>query len=252
MQRECRKAYNNYVNNLVNEDDSPTSRKLWSFIKKQRCGDHCGVASLEDCGTIYNKPQEKADILNKFFASVFTQGDSSTPVLESDPIPDMSPIEIHIEGVLHLLLNLKASKAMGPDKIPSRLLKMLAHQIVPALTLLYSASISQGSVPSDWKMANVVPIFKKGSKSCPSNYRPVSLTSICGKILEHIIYSNILHHLEEYNIIRDEQHGFRSGRSCETQLLTTIHDFANNLNNQKQTDTILLDFSKAFDKVSHK
>ena len=126
------------------------------------------------------------------------------------------------------------------------------YQIPPALTLLYRASINQGAVPSDWKMANIVPIFKKGSKSSPSNYRPISLTSICCKILEHIIYSGISHHLEEHNVIRNEQHGFRSGRSCETQLLITIHDFANNLNNQKQTDAILLDFTKAFDKVSHK
>ena len=251
LQGECRKAYCNYINSLVSEDDSPTSKKLWSFIKKQKC-DYCGVAPLEDCGTIHNEPQEKADILNKFFASVFTKDNSSLPEIESDPIPNMAPIEIHTDGVLHLLLNLKVSKATGPDKIPCRLLKELAYQIPPALTLLYRASIIQGAVPSDWKMANIVPIFKKGSKSSPSNYRPISLTSICCKILEHIIYSGISHHLEEYNVIHDEQHGFRSGRSCETQLLITIHDFANNLNNQKQTDAILLDFTKAFDKVSHR
>ena len=251
LQKECRQAYSNYVNNLVNTDDGPTSKKLWSFIKKQR-HDYCGVAPLEDCGITYSKPQEKADILNRFFASVFIQDDSLPPVMESDPIPDMPPIQIHTEGVLHLLLGLKTSKATGPDKIPSRLLKELAYQISPALTLLYRASISQGTVPLDWKLANVVPIFKKGSKSCPSNYRPVSLTSICCKILEHIIYSSIWHHLEEHNIICNEQHGFRAGHSCETQLLITIHDFAQNLNNRKQTDVILLDFTKAFDKVSHK
>ena len=128
----------------------------------------------------------------------------------------------------------------------------ITYQISPVLTLIYCASISQGTVPSDWKLANVVPIFKKGSKSCPSNYRPVSLTSICCKILEHIIYSSIWHHLEDHNIICDKQHGFRSGHSCETQLLMTIHYLAQNLNNQKQTDVILLDFTKAFDKVSHK
>ena len=137
-------------------------------------------------------------------------------------IPNMAPIEIHTDGVLHLLLNLKASIQSCPDKIPCRLLKELAYQIAPALTLLYRASINQGAVPSDWKMANIVPIFKKGNKSSPSNYRPISLTSICCKILEHIIYSGISHHLEEHNVIRNEQHGFRSGRLCETQLLITI------------------------------
>ena len=126
---------------------------------------------------------------------MFTKDNSSLPEIESDPIPNMAPIEIYTDGVLHLLLNLKVSKATGPDKIPCRLLKELAYQIAPALTLLYRASIIQGAVPSDWKMANIVPIFKKGSKSSPSNYRPISLTSICCKILEHIIYSGISHHL---------------------------------------------------------
>ena len=107
---ECRKAYSNYINNLVSEDDSPTSKKLWSFIKKQKC-DHCGVASLEDCGSIHNEPQKKANILNKFFVSVFTKDDSSLPELNSDPIPSMESIEIHTERVWNLLLNLKAFKA---------------------------------------------------------------------------------------------------------------------------------------------
>ena len=94
-----------------------------------------------------NEPQEKGDILNKFFAPVFTKDDSSLPEIESDPIPNMAPIKIHTDGVLHLLLNLKASKATGPDKIPCRLLKELSHQIAPALTLLYRVSINQGAVP---------------------------------------------------------------------------------------------------------
>ena len=150
---------------------------------------------------------------------MFTQDDLLPPVINNDPIPDMPPLQILMEGVLHLLLSLKISKA-------GRLLKELAYQISPVLTLIYCASISQGTVPSDRKLVNVVPIFKKGSKSCPSNYRPVSLTSICCKILEHIIYSSIWHHLEDHNIICDKQHGFRSGRSCETQLLMIIHDLA--------------------------
>ena len=87
----------------------------------------------------------------------------------------MAPIKIHTGEVLYLLLNLKASKATGPDKIPSHLLKELAYQIDSALTLLYRVSINQGAVPLDWKMASIVPIFKKGNKS---NYRPISLTSI--------------------------------------------------------------------------
>ena len=96
--------------------------------------------------------------------------------------------------------------------------------------------------------ANVVPIFKKNDRSCPLNYRPVSLTSICCKLLEHIIYSNIFEQLDKYNILGSHQHGFRTGHSCETQLLTTLDDLTYSLNSGFQTDLVLLDFKKAFEK----
>ena len=95
---------------------------------------------------------------------MFTQDDSLPPVINNGPIPDMPPLQIHTEGVLHLLLSLKISKATGPDKIPGRLLKELAYQIPPVLTLIYCACISQGTLPLDWKFVNVVPIFKKGTE----------------------------------------------------------------------------------------
>ena len=251
LQQECQKAHNKYINNLINTEDGPTSKKLWHFIKEQK-QDYCGIAPLEDKGTIYNDPQSKADILNNFFGSVFTLEDESPlPEMITDPVPDMAPIQMHEKGVLHLLLQLKQCKSTGPDEIPARFLKEFAHQLAPLLTVLYQASINQGSIPEDWKIAKVTPIFKKGNKSNPSNYRPVSLTSICCKVLEHIIYSSVSHHLTQYNILRTEQHGFRSGRSCESQLLITIHDLAQNLDEGKQTDVILLDFTKAFDKVPH-
>ena len=100
--------------------------------------------------------------------------------------------------------------------------------------------MEQSCLPTEWK----------NDRSCPLNYRPVSLTSICCKLLEHIIYS-IFEHLDKYNILCSHQHGFRTGHSCETQLLTTLDDLAYNLNSGFQTDLVLLDFKKAFDKVPH-
>ena len=118
-------------------------------------------------------------------------------------------------------------------------------------TTLFQASLNQGIVPPDWKTANIVPLFKKGDKSNPANYRPISLTSLTCKILEHVVFSNFMTHFEKYNILDNAQHGFRKNRSCVSQLITTLDDFANTLKNQQQTDAILLDFSKAFDKVDH-
>ena len=99
-----------------------------------------------------------------------------------------------------------------------------AHVQQSLLTLLFQASIHQSLVPLDWKHANIMPIFKKGDRSLCSNNRPVSLTCICSKIVEHIVYSHISSHLSQYDILCNEQHGFRNLRSCKTQLLLTVND----------------------------
>ena len=127
----------------------------------------------------------------------------------------------------------------------------MAYEISPALSVIFQVSLDQGTLPSIWKTAKVVPIYKKGNKSDPCNYRPVSLTCICCKILEHIVYSSVSNYLTSFNILCDEQHGFCHKRSCETQLIPMVNDFAKCLNQKWQCDVLLLDFSKAFDKVPH-
>ena len=107
--------------------------------------------------------------------------------------------------------------------------------------------------PSDWLKANICPVFKKGNRSNPSNYRPISLTSSCCKVFEHIVFHrSIMDHVQLNNILINNQHGFRSGFSCQTQLISLIEDVSHALDNQLQTDLILLDFSRAFDTVPHK
>ena len=119
------------------------------------------------------------------------------------------------------------------------------------LTKIFNQSISLGRLPSAWTKANVTAIFKKGSRTDPANYRPVSLTSVCCKVLEHIIYSHVIHHLDKCHALHDAQHGFRAKRSCETQLLTTVHHIWEANEHVKQVDAIVLDFAKAFDTVPH-
>ena len=152
---------------------------------------------------------------------------------------------------MKLLTSLNPHKTTGPDNIPGRLLKETAKEITPALTFIFQAFINQSKIPSDMKTAIVSPVFKKGDIAQPSNYRPISLTSICCKIMEHIIHSSVLTHLENTNILSDEQNGFHKRRSCDIELVLTIHDLAKALDSGDQLDGILLDFSKAFDKVPH-
>ena len=154
----------------------------------------------------------------------------------------ISPLIITITGVTKQLTSLKTNKACGPDNIHSWFLKEYAHEISPILTDIYQDSIITGSVPLKWTNANVCAVFKKGKKSDPANYRPISLTCIASKILEHIVHSHVMKHLQV----------IRAKRSTESQLILTIHDLANSLDNGKSVHAVVLDFAKAFDKVPHR
>jgi hypothetical protein len=163
--------------------------------------------------------------------------------------PSMENIAINTKGVFKLLKDLSPQ---GPDCIPSIKLTSAAGKRAPILTQLYQYSLAEGETPSGWRDAHIVPVFSKGEIHLPSNYRPVSLTSIDCKLLEHIIHSNITSHFDRYNILTDKQHEFRIRRSCETQLATTIQRIAQNLTSKGQVNVILLDFAKTFDKVPHR
>ena len=119
------------------------------------------------------------------------------------------------------------------------------------LTKLFEQSLDTGCVPEDWRVGKVIPLHKSGDKHCPNNFRPISLTSIPCKIIEHVIYSHLANFLESNSFFNKAQHGFRKTFSCETQLLCFTHDLHSILDRGSLTDCIFLDFSKAFDKVTH-
>ena len=205
-----------------------------------------------ETGALITDPIGKANTLNSQFQSVFTQespltDDHKTPQM----YPDISDICFTTPGVLKLLNGLDPSKACGPDMIPPKVLKELAPSIAPALTDLFNRSYRSGVMPEDWRNANVVPAFKKGKKTLAANYRPISLTCICCKLFEHVVTHHIMDHAQEHNILYALQHGFRGMLSCETQLVEFLHDLAVNCHEGKQTDVLVMDFSKAFDKVGH-
>ena len=110
--------------------------------------------------------------------------------------------------------------------------------IAPALTLIYQASYGQSQIPDDWERAFMTPLFKKGDKSNAADYRPVSLTSYCCKVTDHIVHRYLMKFLERNKILIDFQHGLQKRISCETQLITTIHDLALGLDRRQQVDAI--------------
>ena len=201
------------------------NKSFWKYIKSKR-SDSIGIAGLKQQGVLHQDSKAKAEILNSQFKSVFTKEDPNEelPEISEKCYPSISNLEITVEGVEKLLRNLNVSKASGPDNIPNTILKTCSIQLAPAITHIFTLSVNSGSLPEDWRNADITPIFKKGNKHEAANYRPVSLTSVCCKTLEHIICRHILKHLEKHHILTKLQHGFRSGNSCESQLIITMED----------------------------
>jgi hypothetical protein len=163
----------------------------------------------------------------------------------------LDKITINEMLVLRKLSELNVSKSMGPDSLHPKLLFELKLELVKPLTRLFNLSIESGKIPHDWKDANVTPIFKKGGRDKPENYRPISLTSIVGKLLESIVKDFLVEHLDKFKLINDSQHGFRKGRSCLTNLLDFMETVTKKLDEGDSVDLVYLDFSKAFDKVPY-
>ena len=186
MQRKVRRAKRKYLNDVICPQLHENPKRFWSYIKSKR-NESTRVASLRNTdGLLYNDSQTQANILNNQFKSAYTIEDTNTiPVLHGNDHPVINKIHLTTNGVRKLLEGIKTHKATGPDNIPAHLLHILSHQLAPFLTRLFQFSLDSGRVPTDWKTANIIHIFKKGDRHKPSNYRPVSLTSICCKLLEH-------------------------------------------------------------------
>ena len=192
-----------------------------------------------------------ANELNNFFASTFTREN-----LTNVPTPEPMKMRTKLTGtwittgkVKAKIKNLKPHSAAGPDGIAPKLLLNCVDQIAPVLAMLYRKSVADGQVPEEWRQANVVPIFKKGSKMAAGNYRPVSLTCVSCKLLESILKDDIMQHLTRNKLLKNSQHGFMAGKSCTTNLLEFMEKITSEADRGKSVDIVYLDFAKAFDKV---
>lgn len=154
--------------------------------------------------------------------------------------------------IIKKLKNLKPDKSSGPDGMHPLVLNRCAEALAAPLSIIFSKSYEEGTVPMDWKEANVAPIFKKGDRNDPGNFRPVSLTSVVCKTMEFIVKDYILKIVEELHIMTPFQHGFRSGRSCLTNTLEALEAWTRVLDAGLGVDVIFLDYRKAFDTVPHR
>ena len=255
VRKRTRQLRKQYELNIANQ--SRSNPKVFGKFARDRLKTKIGVAPLlcnpDDPGTLRHSDEEKADILQSQFCSVFThEPEGEIPQLEPRIGERLEKLVITQEWVLKALMKTNITKSCGPDELHPRMLKELAVQLAAPMTKLFNQSLFLGEVPEEWKMANVSPIFKKGSRKVAANYRPVSLTSISSKIMEAAVRETILTHMKRNSLLSTRQFGFLGGRSTILQLLTFLDKCVDAISRGNVTDVVYLDFQKAFDTVPHK
>ena len=260
------RALNCEYHNKLDEAESSHTAKLSSSLASNRNtkqwwttvkwllgkGGDVSYPCLDVNGTTVSDCKEKAQHFNNFFLS-HSKIDATQSTLPNscfDP-PSFVSVEATEDEVFDLLKSLDVSKATGHDGISPRMLHMAGHSIVPSLTKLINLSLKHSKVPRIWKIANVLPLFKKGDRSDMNNYRPVSVLPCASKILERIVFKNVFNYFRDNHLLSPHQSGFMPGDSTVNQLTYLYHIFAKALDERKKIQIVFCDISKAFDRCWH-
>jgi hypothetical protein len=244
------------MNSSVNRKvvDSDNIGNFYSFINR-KLSNKRGVGALRGAdGNIVTDDGGRANLLNDYFSSVCDDDDGNLPPIDR-VVPDDKSLDIVSftpSKILTVIKRMKPSKSPGPDGHPPPLFKELAPGLAEPLSLIFTSFMSTGSVPSEWRHAIVVPVYKNGNAADVSNYRPISLTCVACKIMERVISSDMLAFLRMHNAISKQQHAFLSRRSTCTNLIETINDWTLAIKSKKSVVVAYIDYTRAFDTVSHK
>jgi hypothetical protein len=198
---------------------------------------------------------QTADLLAENFSGIFIRNENITHFDTGTDavyiVAKTENIEVSKVSIEEKLATLDETKAMGVDNIPAIVLKNCAKEFAKPLELLFNKSLQEKSLPKVWKSAVITPIFKKGDKSNPSNYRPISVVPIIAKVLESIVLEALQAHLDAEGWKDHSQHGFVKRRSTSTNFMTFYKDVFSYLDNKTPVDIIYIDFEKTFDTVNH-
>ncbi len=259
-----RKAERQYAQSLHRKNklcETPSSaRQFWQFVNNHLGRTKSSVipdlvqttlpdrAAQQRCVA---SDAEKAKLLNEFFVSQTILPDSTklVPTISQQNSKSFSRLHTTPSDVYDILNTLKTTKSAGCDDIPPRLLRICAGGISSSLASLFNRSFSESKVPAEWKKARVVPVFKRGDKSLPTNYRPISLLCVISKVQERIVYNKVLRFLNPFLSVK--QSGFRKADGAELQLLRLVQQWSEILDKSCYVGAVFFDLRKAFDKVWH-
>ena len=272
MNQEVRKEYNKIRNKVKStikklkkhfetelvKKAKQNPKAIWRYIhSKSKTGSQIGKLHIDPDNTktaTTDDDKEKAKIFSKYFKSVFVNEPSEDiPTIETRFTEhEMPPLLITKNMVTKVLSSLKVDKSPGLDEMHPKILKELQEEIADGLTIIFNKSLTSKEIPSVWKKARVVAIYKKKNKNLACNYRPVSLTSIVCKVMETVVRDHIVEYMKSENLFSNRQYGFISGRSTTLQLLAVLDAWTEAIDAGHSVDVIYLDFRKAFDTVPHR
>ena len=250
--KNARREYCKLVKNKMranfsdDQSDNTITKKFWSHVKSTS-NSHRIPELVGYSGTYRSSHIDQANLFNNFFSDQFSCPSSYD--INIDYSNNNFDIDFDANDIHNYLRNLDPNKAPGPDQIHGKVLKNCAKSLALPLQILFRTSYYTCIIPEDWKLANVVPVYKKGSKNSVENYRPISLTSLIMKVYERIIRAELMKRIESK--LDPRQHGFLPKRSCETQLISFYDNLACSINKGSCTDVVYFDFAKAFDSVNH-
>jgi ribonucleases P/MRP protein subunit RPP40 len=247
----CKRELFAYEESIVNNIKNP-NKQFWSYVNKKRSSGPHIPAICDEFGNPITDSCRQCDRFGETFSSVFVQDNGIYPSVADRKITSLSFVNISAARVYNVMRSLPSKFAAGPDGLPAFYFKKLAVSLALPLSIIYQVSLARGEVPAMWRNAIVLPIYKrKGDSADAANYRPISLTCCACKIMESVVREDLYAYCQENSILSSNQHGGRKGMSTVTQLLECLDNYFANIDNGNQTNVVLLDYSKAFDTVSH-
>ena len=256
LKKQAKKAFYCSINDTLDDLKVINSKQYWKTINMLMKSEKLSheIPPLKNPQQNYNLAYdsfEKSEILNKYFCSIADLNSTSRelPEFENRCRNFLSEIIVSEQEVLDIISTLDKNKAVGPDIISNRMLLAVRNEVSKPLCLLFNKSLREKVFPDQWKIAHVIPLFKNGDKSLPSNYRPVALLSCTSKLLEKIVFKNIFNHFHINKLLYKFQSGFIPGYSTSHQLVELYEKIMSALNSKQITSITFADISKAFDTV---